>query len=365
MLRVAHVISTPEGRGGAEQVVGALVKAGAERGHEQLLLNPFGRQGSGSMVAEGLPLDGFETFACEHLSGLPALRSWLRDRLRSFSPDVVNVHLFHAQVAVASLRRDSGEKRILTHHHGRAMRVQGRPRFLQLMDRISVPRYDRVVAVSEDVSRFLTTQYRYDAGKIVTIPNGWARVEAHRPPKDPGRSIVCVANFNVHKDHATLIRALDEVVRQIDDAHLFLVGDGELLPDVKRQVEGSGLSAHVTFTGAVSDVWPFLDRAHVFCLPSTYESLGIAVLEAMAAGLPVVATRVGGIPELVDEGVTGILVGAGDHLALAKGLTTVLTRDDLRSGMGAAGRRAASALTAGVMADRYLALYESLTSEAS
>jgi glycosyltransferase involved in cell wall biosynthesis len=116
----------------------------------------------------------------------------------------------------------------------------------------------------------------------------------------------------------------------------------------------------VTLAGAVEDIWPCLARAHVFALASHYEPLGIAILEAMAAGLHVVATEVGGIPEIVQPGVTGELVADGDAAAMADRLIALLGSAALRERMGAAAKEAAAGMTMDVTVDRYFALYERL-----
>ena len=110
---------------------------------------------------------------------------------------------------------------------------------------------------------------------------------------------------------------------------------------VERQIGELGLAERVQLAGFQDSIWPWLARAHVFALPSNYESLGIAVLEGMAAGLPVVATRVGGVQELVRPGVTGELVPPGDPGAMAEALVSVLGDPDTAMRMGNAGRAAA------------------------
>jgi glycosyltransferase involved in cell wall biosynthesis len=148
----------------------------------------------------------------------------------------------------------------------------------------------------------------------------------------------------------------------LHDAELLLVGSGPGREDVEATIARLGLRKSVSLLGAVENVWPHLEQAHVFALASRYEPLGIVVLEAMAAGLPVAATRVGGIPELVHDGVTGTLVEAGDDAALGETLIRLLLSPDLRARMGAAGRAAAAEHRADRMVDRYFALYAELLS---
>ncbi len=120
------------------------------------------------------------------------------------------------------------------------------------------------------------------------------------------------------------------------------------------------LGSAVEFCGTVQDVWPVLAGSHVFVLASWYEPLGIAVLEAMAAGLPVVATGVGGLRELVQPGTTGWLVTPGDHFELALRITQLLTNADLRRQFGRAAAVAAAPMTEDRMVGKYYDMYKTL-----
>jgi glycosyltransferase involved in cell wall biosynthesis len=141
-----------------------------------------------------------------------------------------------------------------------------------------------------------------------------------------------------------LLDAFAIVRGQVPDARLVLVGQGELQAQLESRVQELGLTGCVELTGPVEDVWPYLASADVFALASTSEAYGIAIAEAMAAGLPVVASNVGGIPELVVPAVSGELFPVGDREALAAQLTRLLTDADLRARMSVAARGAAEPL---------------------
>lgn len=358
-MRVAHVISTPDGIGGAENVVRALVRGGLERGDEVRLLNPFAqashREGS---IAEGLPAGLYEPKACSRIWQLPALHRWLSERLLQYAPQMVHTHLFHAQVAVASVRRGS-DKRLLTHHHGSLVHETGRA-YEKKLDRITGVRFDRIVAVSDAVREFLVDGYGYSPSQIGVIRNGWEGTPSLQTAREPNGSILCVANFGAQKGHEVLITAFAAVAREVADARLVLVGDGELMPRIRSLVETKGLTERVKFTGRVDDVWPYLASASLFVLPSLYESLGIAVLEAMAAGLPVVGSRVGGVPELVRDGVTGVLVPPNDPGTLADAIVGLLQDTGRATRLGNAGKAAAQEYRMERMVESYLDLYDEL-----
>jgi len=361
MPRIAHVISTVSLLGGAERVLAALVAGGADRGWEQVVLNPFAGDAHHAPLAAACEPATYVGRPCAHLSELPGTRRWLGHRLAELEPEIVHAHLFHALLMTASVRRRPGSAWILTHHHTDSLNFERR-RSEAFLDRRAGRRFDRVVAVSEWSRQVLLSRYGYPPAKVVCIPNGWdGDPRPHGPANAP--TVVCVANFRKQKGHDTLIAAFAKVVKAIPDARLLLVGDGELHEALERRVSSLGLRQSVRFTNAVSDIWPYLAEAHVFALASEYEPLGIAVMEAMAAGLPVVATAVGGIPELVAPSVTGELVPPGDADALAGQLLKLLASPELQGKMGAAARVAASQRRMADCVAGYFDLYDRVINE--
>ena len=145
MPRIAHVISTPEGVGGAERLAADLTAEGAARGWTQVVLNPFAADPLDSELA-GLVAPAYYRGRSARPSQVPAMALWLRRWLDQFEPDLVHAHLFHAGIATAAARRGSAPY-VLTHHHGDALVYEERRRDA-LLDRIAGRRYDRVVAIS-------------------------------------------------------------------------------------------------------------------------------------------------------------------------------------------------------------------------
>lgn len=362
MPRIAHMISTPAGYGGAEAVMVALLQGGAERGWDQTVLNPFARTPHEDL-AERCRDFGYEAFTApgSRPLALPATTRWARRKLAELRPDVLQVYLTHALVLAAALPRSDGEVRVLSHQHGMHFEAADR-KLAALVDRLAGRRFDHVVACSDSVRKFLVDSYGYSPERVTSIRNGWSGTplklrREHRP------TIVCTANFSAEKGHRVLIEAFATVAERIPDSQLVLLGHGAEMTAVKRQVGELGLVERVQLAGFQDSIWPWLARAHVFALPSNYESLGIAVLEGMAAGLPVVATAVGGVTELVQPGVTGELVPPGDPAAMAEALVAILGNPDAALRMGNAGRAAAENERMSACVARYFDLYEQLLSE--
>ena len=357
MLRIAHVIST-RGFAGAERFLAALIQEGATAGWDQTLLNPFAPEAS-DLARRFAPAD-YRPRPCDSVLGVPGVRRWLGAELAQLRPDVVHVMLPHALILVATLPRQPGETRLLTHVYGEGIRMKRFGPVREALDRWAGSRFDRVVGISESVQRYLVTAQGHPPSKVDCIPLGW---EGEPLPPDPGPrppTVVCVAKFRPEKGHDVLLDAFAKVRGDVPDARLVLVGQGELQEELEARVERLGLTGSVEMTGMVHDVWPFLAAADVFALASNSEAYGIAIAEAMAAGLPVVASDVGGIPELVRPGVSGELFPPGDREALAAHLTRLLTTPALRAQMSEAAREAAEPLRLRNTLPRYVAVCNDL-----
>lgn len=203
----------------------------------------------------------------------------------------------------------------------------------------------------------LAGEEKVSPGRIEVIANGVALPEETADPaRCPARGIA-VANLIAYKGHADLIEAL-----ALLDAppYLCLVGEGPERERLAALVRERRLGHVVTLAGAVPDARALLAAFQFAVLPSHQEGLPNAVLEAMAAGLPVVATAVGGVPEVVADGETGLLVPPRDPPALAKAIERLTTDPELRAAMGAAGRRAAARLSVDECAARHEAAYRTL-----
>jgi len=354
--RIAHVISTPRGVGGAERVLEALVAGSAARGIDVRVLNPFDEEPEQSALASMLGAR-YRARRRPRLSGLPGARRWLRAELEAFEPEIVHAHLFHAAALVASLPRGVGGRRLLSQHHGDYFAWLGRP-WLQRIDDQVVRRFDIVAPCSYWVAANLPVA----ASKVRVVHNGWSGTPRIAPVRQHATKVVCVANLRREKDHATLIRAFRAVVEVRPDARLVLAGEGPLRRDIESQVATLGLGDSVEMRGAVANVWDVLAEADIFALSSAFEPLGIAVIEAMAAGLPVVATAVGGIPELVRSDETGLLVPAGDSVALANAILRLLDDGELRHALGVAGHEVAASLHVDHMVEAYHGVYDEVVS---
>jgi glycosyltransferase involved in cell wall biosynthesis len=175
--------------------------------------------------------------------------------------------------------------------------------------------------------------------KVVVIPNG-IDLEPFDVPRTsgPGPVVTTVANLRAGKGHDVLLRAAVHVLRRRPDVRFQFVGDGPLRAQLEQEAEDLAISAAVTFLGHRSDVAAILRGTTIFAFPSLMEAFPNGVMEAMAAEVPVVASAVGGIPELVEHEHSGLLVPPGDDVSLAAALLALLTDDARARRLARAGR---------------------------
>ena len=236
-----------------------------------------------------------------------------------------------------------------------------------------VPFVDRFIPVSEDLNRWLADVVRIPRAKTLFIKNG-VDTETFAPggpaaadaPWGPDDIVIgTVARVQDVKNHRLLVDAFAQLCAAAPALaprlKLSIVGDGPLLPAVRAQVAALGLQDAVWLPGARADIAALLHTFAVFALPSLAEGTPVSMLEAMACGVPVVASRVGGIPEVVDEGVQGLLVPVGDVDVLAGALGRYALDPDLRAAHGRAARaRVEERFSLRAMVGAYDALYDGL-----
>jgi glycosyltransferase involved in cell wall biosynthesis len=261
------------------------------------------------------------------------------------------VDLLHFQVVsnskAAVAARRAGIPRLLATYHLDPKRA----RLHQWLPEVLTTRaLDHGIAVSENTRAAWAARPGMRADQLSMIPNG---VDVDRSQRRSDRQVAraaqglgrdsspvaaVVARLEPQKGHRHLIDAVAELVCDFPRFMLLLAGDGTLRSDLEAQARGRGIGENVRFLGHCSDVQGVLEAADVFVLPSLWEAMPFALLEAMAGGLPVVATGVAGVPELVADGRTGYLVPPADAPALAAALRRVLASPDAGVAMGEAGR---------------------------
>ena len=280
--------------------------------------------------------------------------------------DVMHSHEFATNVYACALSRMTGIPLVATVHgknyYGDKLRRRVAYRY--------VARHSTMVAVSNDLRRFMTERVGIPPDDIRVVHNGidLGRYKAqHRCNAvreelrlgDDQRVIGTVGNLFAVKGHSYLLQACQIVRRVFPDFVLLVAGEGDQLDNLRREAADLGIAGNIRFLGFRDDVPTLLQAMEVFVLPSLSEGLPLCVLEALALEKPVVATNVGGVAEIVDEGVTGYLVPPKDPKALAERTLLLLGNPRIAASMGQAGRRKVEeAFRLETMVRDYQLLYE-------
>lgn len=388
-IRALHVIGNLD-IGGAQEVVRSLAPALAEEGVDVAVATMRDGPLRESLEEAGIPVTVVgarsrsltaDPRAMGELAGLGRSLAAVVDRHAS---TVVQTHLLRSIdfVALALRRRPSRPQIAWTFHNARldlrSDQVPGQGWLLgpkRLGYRTLYrhgSRWAHLVAVSDDVAGAIRASIRPARGHLHTIPNG-VTVARYVDASPSGLRaalgipagvclVVCVAKMLEQKGHRFLVDAMATPPLRDTAMHVVLVGEGPLRDEIRGRARDFGLLDRLHFVGNRSDVPALLAEADAFVLPSMWEGLPMALLEAMAAGLPIVATSVAGTRQVIDDGRHGLLVAPGDAGALATALDRVVRQADLRRRLGDAARaHVNTAFSVQVQARRHADLYRVMT----
>jgi glycosyltransferase involved in cell wall biosynthesis len=339
-LKIAYVITRSDHIGGAQVHVRDLAAALLRRGHEPIVL-----AGGSGPYTEALHAAGVKTVLVKHLVAAirphkdAAALAEMCFILRRLRPALVSTHSSKAGV-LGRLAARALQIPVVFTAHGWSFTpgIPGRKAAIYRgMERLAAPFASRIITVSEFDRNLALASRLAPAEKIVTVHNGMPDVSPASwadPSRTPVR-LVMTARFESQKDHPTLLRALAGLNGSWE---LDLIGDGPLLPQAQSLASDLGLKDRIRFWGQRTDVEARLAAAQVALLITNWEGFPRSILEAMRAGLPVVASSVGGITESVQDGVTGFIIARGDVDALRRRLAELLNDAGLRVRMGRSGR---------------------------
>ncbi|MCZ2152444.1 MAG: glycosyltransferase [Bryobacterales bacterium] len=361
-IRVLEVLATLK-RAGAERMVVSLVAGLDPERFESRVLSLYDAFPGGFepvLAGHDIPV----AHLAKHGGFDPRMYPRLYRVFREFRPHILHTHSYVMRYTFPS---------------GLAARV---PLMLHTVHNVALNETDRVgralhrvayrcgvvpVAVGQEVARSFEEYYGF--APRATIANGidlsaycedsggasWKRAHGFA---ETDRLAVSVARLDPQKDPVALIEAFTAALRGYPEWHLILAGTGGLRDELEQLTQRFGMAHRIHFLGVVSDVPAMLQAASLFILASRWEGTPLAVMEAMAAGVPVVATRVGGVPGLVDDGVSGVLVEPGDSQRLAEAVASVALNEARRVAFGEAACRKAASFSVEAMVSSYARLFE-------
>jgi len=346
-VRILHVHRIG-GIGGSERHLLTLMPALAERGVDVSFLGLDDPSRAPEPFYEALTVP-FERVAAPRDVD-PGLALRVRRAVRK--ADLVHTHLVHADVYGAF-----GARRLVSTKHNDDPFRAGPFRFVE---RALAGRASRIVAITHALARFQVERVGLPASKVDVIhygldalPEAWGANPEDDVPGD-AHVLLAVCRLEHQKGIDVAVRALPAIRVRHPSAQLVVLGEGAQRAELEQLAESLGVPAH--FPGRVPDVAAWLARAHLLVHPARWEGFGLALLEAMLASLPVVATNVSSIPEIVVDGETGLLVPPDDPAALAAAVSRILADP---GGYGSRGlARARAEFSVARMADRTLAVYE-------
>ncbi len=310
---------------------------------------------NGNPIAEdlkalGVPVDLLPIPYLRDLSALPRLWRYLRDA----QADLVHTQLEFANILGNLAAKGARLPSVCTVHTIPSQEdMKTKTRLHQDVEFFCLRNFcDMVISVSEEADRFHKQVGRLSPRKTTTIYNGidLARFTAESQRADPqavrrefgipaaASLFITVAVLRELKGIQFMIQAMPAILTQQPEARYLIVGDGDHRAQLVEEVRRQGVENRVIFAGARKDIPALMSAADVFVLPTLTEALPTVLAEAMAARLPIVASRVGGVPEMVTDGVNGRLLEPGDPRQLAETCLELLTRPEFRAEMGGRGR---------------------------
>ena len=332
-LKVVHLRDSG-GLYGAERIILGSSQTLAQMGVEPRIVSILDSGEVGRLLldaAEGLGLKA-DAFHADHTLDLSAMKR-LKIRLQEWEADIVHVHDLRSAVFGLAGTRGLPVQTVAT-AHGSTCESWKKRVYLEIFERVLLPRYDRVHVVSPPLAEHLEEQ-KVPGERIRVIPNGVDPSVLQCPQgRNPlsgykGNPTLCaVGRITEDKGLSFLLKAVASLKKDFPDMRLLLAGSGPQEKKFRGEVAQLGLEGLVHLCGAINPVAWVYDVADILILPSLREGLPCVIIETMLAGIPVVASEVGAIPEVLDQGRLGRLVPPGNVEALADGMRDVMTHAD-------------------------------------
>ncbi|MEO1671013.1 MAG: glycosyltransferase family 4 protein, partial [Cyanobacteria bacterium J06631_2] len=333
-MNILFVITRADAIGGAQVHVKDLAIALQSEQHKVLVLT-----GELGIYNQDLAEVGVESVACQDLqkqiSPVADGKSfrYMLHIIDLFKPDLIAAHSSKTGILGRLASRITKVPCVFTAHGWSFTTGIPEPNrtVYRWLEKLTAPLADKIICVSE-YDRQIGLKAKMSPDQLITVHNGMKDITANlqaNPAQAQPVKVAMVARFDRQKDHRTLIEAFQGL-----EAELILIGDGPSLDTVRQRVEQLGMSNQVSFLGFRSDIAELLAQVQIYTLVSNWEGLPCTIIEAMRAGLPVVASDVGGVKEIVLDGKTGYVVPRGDVATLRQKLSYLLDNEAARISMG-------------------------------
>ena len=358
-MRVLHVINSMQG-GGAENLLFEMLPRLKDNTDNIAAITLLEQWTKRHQYLEELGID-VKALGARTKYSIPVMRR-LYNEFRKGQYDVIHSHLFPSQYFVALLPQDG--KFFFTTEHNTYNRRRNHA-FFKLTDKKVYSRYHKIICISKAAARSLQTWLPEIRHKTSVIYNGkdferYTHIKTVKKDekgfKDNVPLVISVASLTDQKNHVTLIRA----VAELPDVQLLIVGNGPLRNQLQALSHSLGLDKRVHFLGYREDIPELLALADVFVMSSKWEGFGLAAVEAMAAGTPVIASDVPGLDEVVEHGKSGLLFPPQDTSGLAKNIRLLINDENERQKMVEGGKKRAHSFRIERTVLEYMDLYKSV-----
>ena len=365
-MRICLVITELE-PGGAERALVHLACGLQDRSHSVsvISLKPFPGPAR-SELTRRLEQRNIATssLGMQNLCGLPGARRRLRTLIGHFQPDLVQAFLHHANILTAMVRRRADPWKLVAGY-----RVADPGRWRRFLENRYRKRWCHLTCVSNDVASDVVSRLHVDPSRVTTIPNG-VEITAYRdaqsmPSEKWGlrasrRMLGYVGRLHPQKGILPLVDHLPRLFESLPEHDLVIVGEGPQQQAIQHQVDKHGLGERVTVPGWSDDIPSLMASLDLLLLPSGWEGMPNVILEAMAAGIPVVSFAVHGISELLGNTDSPQVAVAGDYRSLCQKVVDIVRSPDLSSQLGQQNAISAEQFSIPLMVDRYNQLYDDL-----
>ena len=342
--------------GGAETMCENLTYALKKMGHEVTVVSLYDEH---TPISQRMEKNGVKILYLDKKLGLDlSMVPKLTKIMKKERPDAVHTHLDVIKYAVAAAKLAGIETCVHTVHNVADKEAEGR------LQKIINKTYFKLgwsvpVALSPEVQRTIAAFYSMDLSNIPVIYNG---VDLSRCiPKETYTTdtltLVHIGRFNEQKNHEGLLQAFQKIHARYPNCRLNLLGDGELRESMEAYAKALGIFESVRFLGSQSDVYPHLHDADIFLLPSKYEGMPMTIIEAMGTGLPIVASAVGGVPDMITNEESGLLTSC-DPDEVSRAVFRLIKEDALRKSLGQNAKKESVRFSAEYMAEAYSKVYQ-------
>lgn len=329
----------PHVGGGVEKVVLEVCMRLVSYGHNVCVLTLNTTNAPDEETLHGIRIVRVDAYDLTKITGLQSAISFNalkkgKEIIKEFNPDIIHLHniFFFTSMIGVLLKKQSQAKLVTTLHLGAVDYLTGlKGLIIRLIEKHVggwiLRHSDLVTSVSNNVKEH-GIKIGADLRRCIVIPNGvdldfFAVIK--RNEMYGSRNVIFIGRLLFNKGPQILINSAKIVVKKLPDVKFLIVGEGPMRPELERMVIENGLSDHITFFGRLEDIRDIMAKANVYVRPSLLDGMPLGILEAMAAGLPVIATNIAGTPEVIEHRKTGHLIKAGDAEDLAVAITEMLS----------------------------------------